>query len=81
MSTTELREEILQYIESADDVFLRMVHAMSKAYKSVRPVGYDSDGKPITKDGLKSRVKVASQRVKEGDFITQEYIEKEIEEW
>lgn len=81
MSTTELRKEIHQYIDKADDVFLEMVFAMSRVYKSEQTVGYDSDGKPITKENLKLRVKAASHRVKAGDFISQETIEKEIEDW
>lgn len=30
---------------------------------------------------LKSRVKAASKRVKSGDFLTQEEVDKEVENW
>ncbi|NJM14901.1 MAG: hypothetical protein HC896_05545 [Bacteroidales bacterium] len=81
MGAAELRQELHNYIELADMNFLRMVHAMSKEYKQPEIVGYNVDGTPITPNDLKKRVKAASKRVKAGDFITQEEVEKEIENW
>ena len=81
MSNQEIRDEIYHYIENADDVFLEMVYALSKAYHKQHIVGYETDGRPLTQDGVKDRVKAASKRVKSGDFITQEAIEKEMEKW
>ena len=78
MSTLELRNQIHQYVDQADDVFLKMVYAMSKAYKN-NIAGYSVEGSPITTEDLKKRVLAASKRVKSGDFITQESIENEIE--
>jgi len=78
MSTTDLRKEILQFIETADDVFLKNVYAMCKSYPG-EEIGYDSNGLPLTKENLKIRVKAASRRVKSGDFISHETIEEEIE--
>ena len=80
MSTLELRNQIHQYVDQADDVFLKMVYAMSKAYKN-NIAGYGVDGSPISTEDLKKRVSAASQRVKSGDFITQESIETETEKW
>lgn len=54
---------------------------MSKEYKKPVIVGYNVDGTPITQQGLKSRVKAASKRVKSGDYIAQEEVEKEVENW
>ena len=81
MGAAELRQELHEYIENADMNFLRMVHAMSKEYKQPEIAGYNIDGTPITPNALKKRVKAASKRVKAGDFITQEDVEKEIENW
>jgi len=81
MSTTELKKELHNYIDFADETFLKMVHAMSKEYKKPVIVGYNVDGTPITQQGLKSRVKAASKRVKSGDYIAQEEVEKEVENW
>lgn len=54
---------------------------MSKEYKKSDIVGFEVDGSPITKESLTRRAKSASERVKSGDYITQEKVEKEIENW
>lgn len=81
MGVHKLREEIHEYINHADERFLKMVHAMSKEYQKPTVVGYNVDGSPITKENLIKRVKAASKRVKSGDFISQEEVEKEIDNW
>jgi hypothetical protein len=81
MTTVALRNELLQYINQADERFLKMVYAMRKEYEREAVIGHTSKGEPITKDTLKERVKAASARVKSGDFISQEEIEKEVENW
>jgi predicted ribonuclease YlaK len=80
MGAAELRKKLHNYIDQADETFLKMVHAMSKEYKS-SVVGYNPDGTPITQQDLRTRVKAASKRVKSGDYITQEEVEKEVENW
>lgn len=82
MGVQKLREELHDYINHADERFVKMVYAMSKEYKKQpAAVGYNIDGSPITKESLVKRAKAASKRVKSGDFITQEEVEKEIENW
>lgn len=81
MGVKKLREELHDYIEKADERFLKMVHAMSKEYTKTVVVGYNTDGSPITKENLLKRAKNASQRVKSGDFIAQEEVDKEVENW
>ncbi len=81
MGVQKLREELHDYINQADERFLKMVYAMSREYKKSDIVGYNIDGSPISKEKLAKRVKAASERVKLGDFITEEEIEKEIENW
>lgn len=81
MGTVELRKELHSYIDHADETFLKMVHAMSKEYKRTAIVGYNVDGTPITQQDLRKRVRAASKRVKSGDYLTQEEVEKEIENW
>lgn len=49
MTTKALRKEVQQYIDRADERFLKMVHAMSKEYGKSPVVGYTTTGKPITK--------------------------------
>ncbi len=82
MGVQKLREELHDYINQADERFVKMVYAMSKEYKKQPAVvGYNIDGSPITKESLVKRAKAASKRVKSGDFITQEEVEKDIENW
>ena len=77
----ELREGVRSYIDKADEGFLRMVDAMRREYEGSDIVGYEPDGAPITREDLKRRVSEASARVKAGDYITQEDMEKEVEGW
>lgn len=81
ISTVQLREELIQYIKNADERFLKMVQAMSKEYDKDAVAGYNTDGTAISKKMLIKRVKQASAEVKSGKFISQEDIEKEIENW
>lgn len=81
MRTREIRKEIHDYIDQADDRFLKLVYAMSKEYENSSIVGYTPKGEPITKNELQERVKAASKRVKSGDFISHEELEKEVENW
>lgn len=81
MSTSELRKELHNYIDKADETFLKMVHALSKEYRSSTIAGYHTDGTPISFDDLRENVKAASDRVKSGKYISQEDIEKEIKNW
>ena len=81
MGVQKLRQELHNYIDHADERFLEMVHAMSKEYKESVVVGYNTDGSPITKKNLVKRAKAASQRVKSDDYITEEEVKKEVENW
>jgi len=81
MGVLELREELHSFINHADERFLKMIYAMSKEYKSPVIVGYNPNGSPITQQELRNRVKAASKRVKSGDFLTQEEVENEVENW
>ncbi len=81
MTAIVLRKEVQQYLDHADERFLRMVYAMSKEYESNLVVGYTAKGEALTKTKIKERVKAASIRVKSGDFIAHEELEKEVQEW
>ncbi len=81
MAVQKLREKVHKYINHADETFLKMVHAMSKEYEEATIIGYDVEGNPISKDALKARAKAASSRVKEGNFVSQEELDKEVENW
>ncbi len=81
MGKPDLKKELHSYIDNADERFLKMVYAMSKEYKESSVVGYSVDGSPIGKDALSRRVLAASKRVKSGDFISEEEVEQEVQNW
>ncbi len=81
MGTTDLRKELHKYIDKADEAFLKVVYALSIEKKTSDIVGYRPDGKPFSQKELRNRVLTASKRVKEGDYISQEDIEEEVEGW
>ena len=60
MRASVLRKEVQQYVNHADERFLRMVYAMSKEYENSLVVGQSASGEPLTKAEIKERVKAAS---------------------
>jgi hypothetical protein len=80
MGTVELRKELHGYIDKADDRFLKMVHALAKSYE-VEEEDYTLPGPPMDVETYRNRIKQASARVKAGEYITQEDLEKEMEQW
>lgn len=81
MGVAELKKELHNYIDHADERFLKMVYAMSLEYKAPTAIGYNVDGTPITRKELTHRATSASMRVKSGNFISHEEVEKEVENW
>lgn len=81
MTAIVLRKEVQKYVDQADERFLRIVYAMSKEYESDLIVGYTTKGEPLTNAEIKDRVKAASKRVKSGDFIAHDELEKEVQKW
>ena len=82
MGVVDIREKIIAMIgKSEDDRLLSMVYAMLEAYDNVDIVGYDFDGNPISKEQLQEDVIAASKRVKDGNYISQEEMEKRVSNW
>jgi predicted Zn-dependent protease len=54
---------------------------MSKKYEQTKFIGFTIDGEPITKQDLKKRAKKASERVKSGDYISQEEVDEKVKDW
>lgn len=44
-------------------------------------VGYTTDGKPLTKEAYNARLEKAEEQIASGNYLTQEEIEKESENW
>ena len=80
MGTAELRKEVQSFIDKADERFLRMVNALAKSYEQEEE-DYTLPGAPMDVETYRRRIKEASARVKAGEYITQEDLEKEMEQW
>lgn len=79
MGTAELRKKLHSYIDTADDRFVKMVHALAKSYEDQED--YTLPGPPMDVETYRTRIKGASERVKAGHYTTQEDLEKEMEQW
>ncbi|MCC5930444.1 MAG: hypothetical protein JJU28_14445 [Cyclobacteriaceae bacterium] len=44
-------------------------------------VGYTVEGEPLTKESYNQRLEKAEQQIRSGEYLTQEDLEKESENW
>lgn len=79
MNTTQIRQELHQFIDLGDERFLRIVHALATNYKSEED--FTLSGAPMDGKIYKTRIRSARERVKAGYYTTQEDLEKEMEQW
>lgn len=77
MSTTQLKKELHEYIDNADERLLNLIHGMFRADKQ----DYTLPERPMSEDTLKTRVRAAKARIQAGQFTIQEDLEREMEEW
>ena len=82
MSTSELRKSVHNYIENADERFLRMVSSMASEYSNHenKVIAFRAD-KSLTKKQLYNELKEAEQEIENGDYVTIEDFEKESSQW
>ncbi|WP_016990504.1 hypothetical protein [Flavobacterium sp. ACAM 123] len=81
MGALGLRDNLLQYINQADERLLKVVKAVMESYWEEEVVAYSVDGKPLTKIAYKEELKEAIAEIESGEFTTQEDLEKESENW
>ena len=81
MGALELRDNLLQYINQADERLLKVVKAVMESYWEDEIITHTIDGKPLTKKAYKEELDEAVAEIKKGDFTTQEDLEKESENW
>ncbi|MEQ8881739.1 MAG: hypothetical protein RLQ12_18990 [Cyclobacteriaceae bacterium] len=80
MGTAQLKEEIGQYIQHADERFLQLVHGMIKADRNTK-VGYQPDGTPITKQDLIARAQASEEDIKYGRVKSLKALKEEVKHW
>lgn len=77
LETTKIN--LMQKIMNVSEVSL--LDKISNLLDEEMIVGFTTDGKPLTKDQYNERLLEAEKQIKAGDYITQEDLEKEIENW
>ncbi|HLV23430.1 MAG TPA: hypothetical protein VKY36_01450 [Moheibacter sp.] len=83
-TTLELKNKILQYVNSADDRLLRIINSIFENYyqeENDEIVGYDVKRNPITKSQYIERIKQAEKDIEAGNFTTHEDLLKEMKNW
>ena len=94
MGLPELKHKIQMQIENADERLLRIVSSVFDNYLedttltdnqtniiSEPIVAYDSTGKPLTLDQYNQEIDKGIDDFKNGRFISQDDLEKEIDSW
>jgi hypothetical protein len=81
MGALELRESVLEYINSADERLLKVVKAVIESYQEEEIVAFSVDGKPITRSIYKEELAKAALEIKNGNVTSQEDLENESENW
>lgn len=81
MKADELKEKIIAYIDSADPELLNKLSDVIENYQQTKAVAYTIEGKPLTKGAYEKELEIAGNEIKNGQFITQEDLEKEAENW
>lgn len=81
MDTIKIREEINQYLQTADDRVLLLIHGMINADQASSPVGYKPDGYPICKEELIARVEKSEKDIQEGRVKSSVQVREEMKQW
>ena len=78
---TELRKTVQEYVESADERLLNVIKAVIESYKENDIVSWTVDGKSLTKKDYDLELKKSVAEIKSGDYISQEELEKQAQNW
>lgn len=81
MGALELRESVLEYINTADERLLKVVKAVIESYQEEEIVAFSVEGKPITRNEYKIQLANTKLEIERGEFTSQEDLEKESEKW
>lgn len=81
MGALELRDDIKNYINIADERLLKVVKAVMESYWEEETVAFTVDGKPLTKKMYAQELQNGILEVQNGEVISQENLEKESENW
>ena len=77
----EVHLEKLSVIDQILKVSDAQIISKIKAILKDQVVGYDADNQAITQSLLENEILASRERMKRGDYTTQEALEKEIKGW
>lgn len=77
LQTTKLK--VIQQIMNVSEASL--LDKISNILDKEMIVGYTTEGESLTRKDYNKRLLVAEEQIESGDYITQEDIEKEAENW
>jgi hypothetical protein len=80
MDTIEIRKRIHQYIDLADERLLNLINAIITQDENTI-IAYTTEGKPLTAAEYRKELDLSEKEIENGEFISQEDLEKEIEKW
>lgn len=84
MAIVDLKKRVQHYIDNADDRLLKLINALAETYqqeKETSVVSYTIDGKPLTLEEYNQELFNAEAEISRGEYIAQEDLEKESENW
>ncbi len=81
MGALELKKNILEIINNADEQLLKVVKNVIDNYQDDEVVAFSVNGNSLTRNQYKSELKNAIDEIKRGDFVTQEDLETESKTW
>lgn len=77
MGTTQIREDLHEFIDHGDNSLKNTLHHSQR----VQPGRLHLQEAPISEETLRDRVRAAKNKVKAGQYISQDELEKEMKTW
>lgn len=91
MGAEQIKEILHLRIEEADESFLRILHAMTEAYKQeqeaaaleaeIMSIPPNPDWKPMTQEEMMAHLEESEAQIERGEYVTLEELRKESEQW
>ncbi|MEN1785788.1 MAG: hypothetical protein AAGF77_11700 [Bacteroidota bacterium] len=74
MATVDLKKNVLDYVNNADERLLKMIKALVESY-------HDDDTDRISIEQYNRELEASEAQIERGDFFTQEQVRQRIKEW
>ena len=82
MASSDLKQSVQNYIDTADNRLLKMIKALVESYhEEDEVVAYTVDGKPLTRKLYNQELLDAETEIQKGELTSVEDLEKESQNW